>query len=252
MNCDRARTLLDSSTLLALGPGEDAQLQIHLEGCDGCTDASRRRPPTSELIDDASLYFRAPAALRERITEDIRRSQAREREQAPRRRPRFLFSWPLSFASGAALTALLAILVFQIGHDGGDALQRELVSSHVRSLMADHLTDVPSSDKHTVKPWFDGRLDFAPPVPDFEPQGFSLVGGRLDYISGRSAAALVYKRRQHLINLFVFDGESAESEGTLELHGYNLVHWNLNGMSFWAVSDLNPEELHQFAKLCQN
>jgi anti-sigma factor RsiW len=204
-------------------------------------------------MEDASLYFRAPAALRRRITEDIRRGNAREPELARKRRRQFLFSWPLSFASGVALTALLAILVFQVNHDGSGAQQRELVSSHVRSLMADHLTDVPSSDKHTVKPWFDGRLDFAPPVADFEPQGFSLVGGRLDYIAGRSAAALVYKRRQHLINLFVFDGEAGVgSAETMELHGYNLVHWNRNGMSFWAVSDLNPEELQQFAKLCQN
>ena len=116
--------------------------------------------------------------------------------------------------------------------------------------MADHLTDVASSDQHSVKPWFEGRLDFAPPVTDFAPQGFVLVGGRLDYIADRPVAALVYKRRQHLINVFVFREEDGlRSEPKTSKQGYNLGHWEKDGLTFWAVSDLNADELKVLAQL---
>jgi anti-sigma factor RsiW len=119
--------------------------------------------------------------------------------------------------------------------------------------MADHVTDVASTDQHTVKPWFDGRLDFAPPVLDFAPQGFVLVGGRLDYASNRPVAALVYKRRQHVINLFIFPEQGRlQADGSAIKQGYNLIHWNRSGMTFWAVSDLNLEELRQLANLYQD
>src|SRR5262249_25025743 len=135
----------------------------------------------------------------------------------------------------------------------GDAIVENVVDGHVRSLMADHLFDVQSTDQHTVKPWFHGKLDFSPPVVDLGSANFSLVGGRLDYLGGKPVAALVYQRRQHTINMFVSPTGSADAaEATVRtVRGFHVHHWIRDGMSFWAVSDLNEAELSEFVRMLQ-
>jgi anti-sigma factor RsiW len=181
-------------------------------------------------------------------TELALHSAAARRPAAPGRKP-----WPgwLLAGCGLALGVFLGVGVMRVADRSGsaDALRAELVGSHVRSLQANHLADVASADSHTVKPWYQGKLDYSPPVKDLAAEGFPLLGGRLDYVAGRPVAALIYRRHGHLINVFVWPGTGAERQGLDARQGYNLNHWHAGGMQFWAVSDVNAEELRQLGNL---
>jgi anti-sigma factor RsiW len=251
MKCEEVRTFLDAFADGELDLVNHLQVEQHLKDCDACEQVHRNIIAVRTALADESMYFRAPDGLQDRI-----RASGKKIDQQPSNLTWWNWRWvyPLAAASLLVVVAVTVLTVFLRRNAGADLLASEVVSSHVRSLMASHLTDVPSSDQHTVKPWFDGKLDFAPPVVDLGPQGFTLVGGRMDYLAGRPVAALVYQRRQHVINLFVFpaqDGAPGDG-GTLVRQGYNVVHWDRSGMTFWAVSDLNVSELQQFAQLLQN
>jgi anti-sigma factor RsiW len=200
----------------------------------------------AELKQNMTRY-KAPPGLKRRI-----RYMLAQQSRAPGLLDRVRASWgrwlPLgaSFACGALLA--VSAVTYRGAETDEDQIEQQVVASHVRSLMASHLTDVASTDQHTVKPWFTGKLDYAPPVVDLAQQGFPLVGGRLDYVKDRPVAALVYRRRGHTINVFVLPTREAQPSASSPAvhHGYQLAQWEAAGMHFWAVSDIGTEEMRTF------
>jgi anti-sigma factor (TIGR02949 family) len=238
----------DKELLLhALADGEldaanAAALEAHVQACPGCAEALARLQTLRRLVRAAEVRRAAPEALRDRLEAQI---AAPPEAAAPERRPRRLAAaapWALS----AALAASLVLVLLAPGGEPA-SLEREVVFGHVRALQADHALDVATSDRHTVKPWFNGKLDFAPPVADLADRGYPLAGGRLDYLDGRSVAALVYRRRLHLIDLFVWPAKAGEHRsGSARKDGYSLAWWTQGGLEFWAVSDIDQEDLQGF------
>jgi anti-sigma factor RsiW len=231
------------------------EMEVHLKRCPACALELEELRTLRAALQRSSLAYPAPAALRERIQSSVRASSGREVPESRIKWP-FLNMWQL--AGAFAILALISITGWQLtarlrAPSGDQQLAAEVFASHVRSLEANHLMDVASTDQHTVKPWFDGKLDFSPPVVDLASDGFPLVGGRLDYLEGREVAALVYQRRKHLINVFVWPG-SAETDSTPAIQsqeGYNIMKWSRAGFQFWAVSDVAASDLAEFVRLLQ-
>ena len=243
MNCREVEELVGGYLDRELPPAEAAEVATHLQGCTACGALLDRHRALGAAVRGAFPPLRAPDVLRMRVREALRHA-------APRAGVSRTAWWrPLA---GAAAAVLVVAGTWKIATDRAAAtiVSEEVLAAHVRSLRPGHLTDVASTDQHTVKPWFDGRVDFSPPVTDEAAAGFPLLGGRLDYVAGHPAAALVYGRRLHRINVFVWP-EQAGTEGTAhdERNGYFLEHWMAGGMSFWAVSDLNRAELASFVQL---
>jgi anti-sigma factor RsiW len=209
-------------------------------------------PELSGAVRKFATRYEAPSSLHERVTTAVRVAERRPSVVERGRSGAGWWQWATMgavFASGALFAWTLSLLLATQGQVV--RLSDDVVADHVRSLMVAHLTDVPSSDQHTVKPWFSGKLDYTPPVHDLAHAGFPLVGGRLDYLDGRSVAALVYRRRLHTINLFVWPCDDTTASGVRRLarRGYNIVNWCDGGMQFWAVSDLNAGEMETFGEL---
>lgn len=223
-----------------LAAGDVRHLETHLAQCAECTRFRDRRVELRAAIVAGVPTFQAPAALRERI----------RRAAAPRRFSARTLWRPLALAASLAVVAA-GSWTLALQRASGAALADDVLASHVRSLMPGHLTDVPSSDQHTVKPWFNGRLDYSPPVSDFAGRGYPLLGGRLDYLDGRPVAALVYGRRQHMINVFLWPAErgSAGGPSTRTRQGYHELHWTSGDYTYWVVSDLGLAELQDFVQL---
>jgi anti-sigma factor RsiW len=228
----------------------------HLKTCADCAGDLREQQILRQSLRATNLYQRAPEGLRSRIRAglpigDVQQAQRDPRKQIPLPR-RATLNWLAAAAAIVVAFIFGARVMPNIGSQRQtDLLAQEVLASHIRSLQPGHLFDVQSTDQHTVKPWFDGKLDFAPPVVDLAQEGFPLVGGRLDYADGRPVAALVYGRRLHYINLFVWPSLQAQNTppSSEVREGYNILHWTQDGMTFWAVSDVAPDDLQTFVAL---
>jgi anti-sigma factor RsiW len=241
MTCDETSILLHALVDGELDAGNARDVETHIAQCPECAAQLLEIHQIRKAMVPDSLRYTAPASLRARIEGKL---------PAPRAAQTSRRSVLKGLSIGASATALAAsgVLVMVMRADDQRRVLGEVVSAHLRSLQGDHLTDVLSTDQHTVKPWFNGKLDVAPPVIDLTSLGFTLLGGRLDYVDAKPAAAIVYRRRVHVINLFCAPAPgSARRAATMEsLHGFNVRSWTENGLSLWAVSDINPDELMEF------
>lgn len=243
MNCEDLQVLLHGYLDGELDFVHHLEMERHLTDCPSCAHACTQLRALQSLLRGSGSDFAPPPGLRRRIETALL-----ERDEP--RSPRRMRGW-LALAA-AALVVFGVWLVSPRWPAEEERLARAVTTSHVRSLMLEgHLYDVKSSDQHTVKPWFHGKIDFAPTVPDFAEEGFELRGGRLDYLDGHPAAALIYQRRKHAINLFVWPAPDAPEQPPRgrTRQGYNLSHWSRGGLTYWAISDLNSAELRTFVEL---
>jgi len=243
VTCEQAQELIHAYIDGELDFLKNMEIEAHLGDCEACRSEHQGHSNVRALVQGGAQYFRAPELLKKRIERQIK--------PTPRLKSR---RW-LAAAAAVILTlsGMLSWTIFSARSQShaDNLLAQEVVSGHIRSMMLNHLVDVPSSDQHTVKPWFNGKLDFAPEVKDLADQGFPLTGGRLDYIDNRTVAALVYQRRKHSINLFIWPSSGVIDQPAQQssVHGYNIVHWKRSGANYWAVSDVNSADLSEFAKL---
>jgi anti-sigma factor RsiW len=235
--CADQELLLNAYLDDELDAANTAKVDAHLAGCANCREELEQLRTVQNLVAGPSVRYPAPEALKERVAASIQS----ERNAAPRGGDRK--SWWAPALGGAIAASLAMLLILPLQQQG--RLEDELVASHVRSLQVQHLTDVQTSNEHVVRPWFNGKIDFAPPVPELAAEGFPLAGGRLDYLSGRTVPAIVYKRRLHSINLFVWPS-SDRADRRVQKDGYAISEWSRGGLRYAAVSDIAPAELDQF------
>ena len=252
MNCGEIQSLIHAYVDGELDLVRSVEIERHLRECEACSSAHQAQVALRKTLRSNQLRFSAPAGLRAKIEGGLRKT-----EDAATHSPHLPWLGTWRWAAAAAAVLLAALLGGILGREyrppaADNVLAQEVIASHVRSLMANHLADVPSSDQHTVKPWFNGKLDFSPPVKDLAISGFPLIGGRMDYLDGRPVAALVYQRAKHIINLFIWPSNETAAGQTVTRQGYHVIHWSDAGMTYWAVSDLNEKELGDFVELLRS
>ena len=250
MSCETAQELIHGYVDGELDLTRSLEVEQHMQECQVCASAYHQQTALRSAFKNSSLYYSVPENLEKRIRSSLRREAKSEVGWRS-----FGWRW-LPVGVALAFVLLMALVIWRampgLRPSGDELLAQEIVSNHVRSLqLENHRADVISSDQHTVKPWFDGKLDFAPPVKDFSGQGFPLIGGRLEYLNNRAVAALIYQRQKHYINLYIWPAEQSNATGEVaaKRQGYNLLHWTNSGMNYWAISDVNGVELQEFARL---
>jgi anti-sigma factor RsiW len=249
LKCQDAQKLLHAYADGELDLVTSLEVEEHFNECSQCAQAHQSIQKLRLYITERLMYFEPPARLQTRL-----RAAIGAKEVGSQRRSTH-WRW-MAIAASLAFVALAVASLIRFIPSRTTApllLADELLASHVRSqMLSSHLVDVKSSDQHTVKPWFKGKLDFSPEVIDLADQGFTLVGGRVDYVGHRPVAAVVYQRRKHVINLFIWPSQDSRSTpSVLTQQGFHLLSWTHDGMAYWAVSDLNEDELKEFAGLIQ-
>jgi anti-sigma factor RsiW len=250
LTCRELQNLIDSYLDGELDLMRNLEIEQHVQDCPHCNRLYQNHRALKTAFRNEALYFAPPLDLQKRVQTALRQAN-----QPVRAVKSFSPRWVLA---AAVLTLLiigssLALALNRTDTSAEALLTQEVIASHVRSLMVDHLMDVVSTDQHTVKPWFNSKLDFAPPVVNLADQGFPLVGGRLDYLDNRTVAALIYQKDKHFINVFIWPAtnENNSNPKIITSQGYNLRYWSKSGMVWWTVSDVNNDELNQFVKLLQ-
>ena len=249
MSCTATRELLSPYVDGELAPDEAAATAGHLATCADCAREYEATLETVRRLREGLVRYRAPDVLRARIRSAIREERL---EATPARARRWRLPWRALAAALVLVVASSGLTLLATGRaPAAPVVADEVLASHVRSLMPDHLVDVSSTSQHNVKPWFNGRLDFSPAVPRLDDAGFPLVGGRLDYLRGRPVAAVVYGRGQHVINVFSWPADPGGDTQPARLvrHGFHLLHWRQGGVEYWVASDLNATDLDRFATL---
>lgn len=256
MNCEECQEFIDAYIDNELDAATTITVEHHLRECAACAQALEARKGLVGLLGQPELAFDVPDSLRTRVLSSLPVAPAKPKERSDRFRKRVVIPWfSIPVALAAALAIVFGLALMRPGWLSGGAEERTLVAQviqdHIRSLLATHLLDVPSTDQHTVKPWFAGKLEFSPPVQDFAQHGFDLIGGRLDYLDNQEVAALVYRRNKHIINLFIGPSKSGHAAPvqSFSQNGYNVLHWERGGFFFWAISDVRMEDLRAFADL---
>jgi anti-sigma factor RsiW len=254
MNCDDSRIYLAAYLDDELDVAESLRVQKHLTECADCRQAQDEQLALRSALHDPDLYAHPSAEFSKRIEAAVRGAAKEETRSQRSSWFEFLRLESLRWVPAAValvivtIGALLVMNSLRSSHE--QLIASAVLAGHIRSLQPGHLIDVPSSDRHTVKPWFQGKLDFSPPVPDLSELGWTLIGGRLDYLDGKPVAVLVYQRRMHNINVFLWPNPGS-ADGAIrqeDAQGYQILHWNGAEMTYWVVSDLNNAELLDFAQ----
>jgi anti-sigma factor RsiW len=251
MNCEEILTLLDAYFDNELDLAKTVAIEEQLRTCASCRSQYELRVALRRRLDDPDLRYAAPNGFAELVRKKLALSNRPTRKILSFPAAAWI---PAAVAAAAVFGAFVYANIARLLPTETPSMVAEVASDHIRSLIGTHLVDVESSDRHTVRPWFAGKVDFSPPVRDFADQGFKLIGGRLDYVRGKNVVVLVYRFKNRYVSLFICperNPEAASKQTSFDYQGYNLVYWNANGLDCWAVSDAAPGALLEFVKIQQ-